>query len=105
VYSKPLFSGSSASQVYRPKKVDSDVYGDEGDEGADLLDKSTSRFRADHEFEGVSEARRNTAGVLCCLYFSPFSSSRTCIRACVFSLERNETENPQNVACSFCAMI
>jgi len=56
VYSKPLFSGSSANQIYRPKKgEDSEAYGTKED-----LNKlhDTSRFRADKEFSGVDREKR-----------------------------------------------
>jgi SNW domain-containing protein 1 len=55
VYSKPLFSGSSANQIYRPKKgEDSEAYGTKED-----LDKlhDTSRFRPDKEFTGVDREK------------------------------------------------
>lgn len=48
VFEKPLFSGSSSSQVFRPKKTDEDLYG--GD--LDKL-KDTSKFKADRQFTGA----------------------------------------------------
>jgi SNW domain-containing protein 1 len=51
VYSKPLFHGSSANQLYRPKKAsDTETYGGEED-FKKLLD--TSKFKADKNFTGV----------------------------------------------------
>src|SRR5215831_17666753 len=42
VYSKPLFQGSSASAIYRPKKGDDETYGTEEDMKK-LMD--TSKFK------------------------------------------------------------
>lgn len=56
VFEKPLFSGSSSSQLFRPKKTDEDLYG--GD--LDKL-KDTSKFKADRQFTGAdakSQAER-----------------------------------------------
>lgn len=51
IYTKPLFQGSSASQVYRPKKIeDSETYGTEED--LKKL-KDTSKFRPDKGFSGT----------------------------------------------------
>lgn len=51
IYSKPLFQGSSANVLYRPRKdVDSDTYGG----GAPSSDEKGGRFRPDRGFEGTS---------------------------------------------------
>ena len=51
VYSKPLFAGSSANTLYRPKKdMDSENYGSEQD-FQKLLD--TSKFKPDKNFTGI----------------------------------------------------
>lgn len=50
-YSKPLFDRAEASTVYRPKKDDSDMYGDVDTQMSKLLD--TSRFKPDKGFKGA----------------------------------------------------
>lgn len=50
-YSKPLFDRSEASTVYRPKKDDSEMYGDVDAQMSKLSD--TSRFKADKGFKGA----------------------------------------------------
>jgi len=55
VYSKPLFQGSSANTLYRPKKgTDAENYGGEEDYNK-LLD--TSKFKPDKEFTGSSDQK------------------------------------------------
>jgi len=52
IYSKPLFSGSSANIVYKPKKGDdSETYG--GEEDLKKL-QDTSKFKPDKDFSGVN---------------------------------------------------
>jgi len=54
IYSKPLFQGSSANVVYRPKKGDDENYG--GQEDMDkLLD--TTKFKPDKDFSGVDRTK------------------------------------------------
>lgn len=57
IYSKPLFHGSSATQIYKaPKKdADTDVYGSEEDYKK-LLD--TSKFKPDKDFSGVERDKK-----------------------------------------------
>jgi SNW domain-containing protein 1 len=56
IYSKPLFQGSSANQIYRPKKNDEETYGGE----ADLQKlKDTSRFKPDKGFAGTEKAKED----------------------------------------------
>ena len=50
-YSKPLFDRAEASTVYRPKKDDSDIYGDVDTQMSKLSD--TSRFKPDKGFKGA----------------------------------------------------
>lgn len=50
-FSKPLFDRGEASTIYRPKKNDSDVYGDAEAQLAKLSD--TSRFKPDKGFKGA----------------------------------------------------
>lgn len=52
-YDKPLFRGSSANAIYRPKAVDTDTYG--GDEVKSLIEKSTTKFTADRGFKGAEK--------------------------------------------------
>jgi SNW domain-containing protein 1 len=55
IYSKPLFQGSSANQVYRPKKpTDDEAYGGEEDMKK-LLD--TSKFQPDKGFSGAEREK------------------------------------------------
>lgn len=54
IYTKPLFQGSSANMIYRPKKGDEDTYGGEED-FKKLLD--TSKFRPDKDFSGVDRSK------------------------------------------------
>jgi SNW domain-containing protein 1 len=58
VYDKPLFQGSSANFLYRPKKDnDSEVYGgDEEEEGDDK--QGTDKFKPNRDFSGVDRSRR-----------------------------------------------
>jgi len=57
VYSKPLFQGSSANAIYRPRKnADNEVYGGEEDL-AKLHD--TSRFKADKTFSGAEKDKNS----------------------------------------------
>jgi SNW domain-containing protein 1 len=53
VYSKPLFSGSSANILYRPKKSDGDAY---GDQDLDSL-VNTGKFKPDKDFDGVDRSK------------------------------------------------
>lgn len=50
IYNKPLFSASSGSQIYRPKKGDDESYGNQQD-FEKLLD--TTKFRPDKGFSGA----------------------------------------------------
>lgn len=50
VYDKPLFAGSSAQQVYRPKRGEDEVYG--GTEEVESVLK-TARFKPDRGFAGT----------------------------------------------------
>jgi SNW domain-containing protein 1 len=52
VYDKPLFKGSSASYIYRPKAGGGGDEEGTGDVSA-LLEKSTSKFKADRGFKGA----------------------------------------------------
>jgi SNW domain-containing protein 1 len=54
VYTKPLFSGSSANAIYKPKKGDEDSYGGEEDYKK-LLD--TTKFKPDKDFTGVDRSK------------------------------------------------
>ena len=52
MYSKPLFErGEASSSIYRPKKSDSDIYGDVDSQLAKLSE--TNRFKADKGFKGA----------------------------------------------------
>lgn len=51
VYSKPLFARGDASNVYRPKRDDADIYGDVDTQMAKLTD--TNRFQPDKGFQGT----------------------------------------------------
>jgi len=53
VYDKPLFHGTAASQIYRPKQQDAEFGGED-------LDKmvNTSRFVPDRDFEGVDRSKK-----------------------------------------------
>jgi len=54
VYSKPLMSGSSASQLYRPPKdLQKEVNADR--EMKSILETGTSRFKPDRGFKGASD--------------------------------------------------
>jgi hypothetical protein len=53
-YSKPLFERGDAGTIYRPKKSDSDIYGNADEQMAKLQD--TSRFRPDKGFKGAEGA-------------------------------------------------
>eukprot|EP01103_Thecamoeba_quadrilineata_P007547 TRINITY_DN17407_c0_g1_i1.p1 TRINITY_DN17407_c0_g1~~TRINITY_DN17407_c0_g1_i1.p1 ORF type:complete len:539 (-),score=151.11 TRINITY_DN17407_c0_g1_i1:101-1717(-) len=58
VYDKPLFKGTSASMLYRPKKnEDSDMYGDPSSMEKIL---NTSRFKPDKDFDGVDRSKPDT---------------------------------------------
>ena len=50
-YSRPLFDRGEGGSIYRPKKSDSDVYGDAEAQLAKLT--NTSRFRPDKGFQGA----------------------------------------------------
>eukprot|EP01035_Chromulina_nebulosa_P019516 gene19516-25412_t len=50
-FTKPLFDKAEASSIYRPKKSDTDIYGDVDTQMAKLSD--TSRFRPDKGFKGA----------------------------------------------------
>ena len=52
MYSKPLFGGSSANVMYRPKKGAEET-------AAEDMDKilKTNKFRPDKEFEGVDRSK------------------------------------------------
>lgn len=57
VYDKPLFRGSSANFLYRPKKdLDSDLYGGDDEEGSEP--KDTDKFKPNRDFTGVDRSRR-----------------------------------------------
>lgn len=56
-YSKPLFDRDAASTIYRPKKDDSEAYGDADAQMAQL--KDTSRFKADKGFAGAEVSRNS----------------------------------------------
>jgi SNW domain-containing protein 1 len=58
VYDKPLFKGTSASMLYRPKKnEDTDVYGDSTSVEKIL---NTSRFKPDKDFDGVDRTKTDS---------------------------------------------
>lgn len=59
-YSKPLFDRPESTSVYRPKRDDSDVYGDVDAQLAKL--KDTSRFRPDKGFAGTQGAPEGGGG-------------------------------------------
>ena len=50
-YTRPLFDRGEGQSVYRPKKADSDIYGDAEAQLAKLA--NTSRFRPDKGFQGA----------------------------------------------------
>eukprot|EP00616_Rhizochromulina_sp_CCMP1243_P018034 CAMPEP_0118963560 /NCGR_PEP_ID=MMETSP1173-20130426/1401_1 /TAXON_ID=1034831 /ORGANISM="Rhizochromulina marina cf, Strain CCMP1243" /LENGTH=603 /DNA_ID=CAMNT_0006911899 /DNA_START=94 /DNA_END=1905 /DNA_ORIENTATION=+ len=54
VYSKPLFDRGAATSVYRPKRDDSEMYGDADEQYKKLAD--TSRFKPDKGFRGADTA-------------------------------------------------
>lgn len=54
-YSKPLFDRDAASSIYRPKRDDSDIYGDGDTQLKKITD--TSRFKADKGFAGAEGSR------------------------------------------------
>jgi len=54
VYSKPLFDRGAASSVYRPKRDDSEMYGNGDEQYKKLAD--TSRFKPDKGFKGADSA-------------------------------------------------
>jgi hypothetical protein len=53
VYDKPLFAGSSANQIYRPRfqQSEGDMYGNE--DRAQQAEPSTAKFKPDRDFSGV----------------------------------------------------
>jgi SNW domain-containing protein 1 len=60
IYTKPLFQGSSANQLYRPKKeLESENYGTEED--LNKL-KDTSKFRPDKGFSGAEAKKEARSG-------------------------------------------
>jgi len=60
VYTKTLFQGSSANFLYKPKKdLDEEVGGINDEEMKKIFD--TSKFRADKEFSGVDDQRKQSA--------------------------------------------
>ena len=59
-FDKPLFQGTSAHQMFRPKKGAEEIYGSEAD--LEALKTSTRRFQPDRGFQGAEsdgKARRN----------------------------------------------
>jgi SNW domain-containing protein 1 len=59
VYDKPLFQGSSANFLYRPKKDnDSEVYGGDDDEEGGDDKQGTDKFKPNRDFSGVDRSRR-----------------------------------------------
>jgi SNW domain-containing protein 1 len=56
-YTKPLFDRGEAESIYRPKKNDSDVYGEAEEQLAKL--SNTSRFRPDKGFKGAEANASN----------------------------------------------
>eukprot|EP00002_Diphylleia_rotans_P039411 TRINITY_DN912_c0_g1_i1.p1 TRINITY_DN912_c0_g1~~TRINITY_DN912_c0_g1_i1.p1 ORF type:complete len:569 (+),score=147.50 TRINITY_DN912_c0_g1_i1:93-1799(+) len=52
IYDKPLFSGSSANTLYRPKKAEFDDDEEETDKGSSLL-SDTGKFKPDRGFSGA----------------------------------------------------
>lgn len=56
VYSKPLFDRGAESTIYRPKRDDSEIYGDADTQLTKL--KDTSRFQPDKGFQGTDGAPR-----------------------------------------------
>jgi len=56
IYNKPLFQGSSATQIYRPKKGDDETYGSESD--LNKL-KDTSKFKPDKGFTGAEKPKED----------------------------------------------
>jgi SNW domain-containing protein 1 len=61
VYDKPLFAGSSASAIYRPKPSDDEAYGGAGGEDLDKVLK-TARFKPDKGFSGADGTAAAAAG-------------------------------------------
>jgi hypothetical protein len=61
VYDKPLFTGTSAASIYRPKNLDDDLYGGSGGAAAEL-EKLTSenRFVPERGFSGTESTAVNT---------------------------------------------
>ena len=55
LYDNPLFQGSAAASIYRPKKLDDDLYGGDVGEDMDRLLKQ-NRFVPDKTFQGVDAA-------------------------------------------------
>ena len=61
IYSKPLFNSSASQGIYRPKSnLDNDQYSGQATES--LLEKSTSKFKADRGFEGSESSNAGGAG-------------------------------------------
>ena len=73
-YSKPLFDKGDISNIYRPKRDDSEVYGDVDAQMAKLSD--TSRFKADRGFKGAEERARPGGRDAPVVFESADSSSR-----------------------------
>jgi SNW domain-containing protein 1 len=57
VYSKPLFERGAVSSVYRPKRDDSEAYGDSDAILTKL--KNTSKFQPDKGFQGTEGAPKS----------------------------------------------
>jgi SNW domain-containing protein 1 len=67
-FDKPLFSGSSATQIYRPKRGDSDVYGDEataatGDAVSKLINSRKRAFSGTEETAASAGANKRSKPV------------------------------------------
>lgn len=60
VFDKPLFHGSSANQLFRPKKGDADIYGSDAD--LDAL-KNSNKFQPDKGFLGSDIKKPRNAPV------------------------------------------
>eukprot|EP01090_Pellita_catalonica_P003536 TRINITY_DN13204_c0_g1_i1.p1 TRINITY_DN13204_c0_g1~~TRINITY_DN13204_c0_g1_i1.p1 ORF type:complete len:639 (+),score=134.32 TRINITY_DN13204_c0_g1_i1:36-1952(+) len=55
IYDKPLFEGSSANTLFRPRTGDGDVYGQQSAE--DII--NTDRFKPDRDFSGVDRSQQS----------------------------------------------
>ena len=63
IYQKPLFTDGRSSALYRPPRLDSDVYGTAlGGEGDPQAIASIDRFKPARDFSGVDRSKKRTDG-------------------------------------------